>query len=210
MTTATIEKTESLSLVVAKLEEAHDLIRKETGAPRATILVTRNTRNKAGHFTHYTPWTAGEEKFHEILISADWFSKGADFVLDTLIHETAHSINHQAGIHDTTREGYHNKEFKKTVEALGLKADKSQRGGFNQTSLTDEGRARWADALAIVEEAVRLVAINPEQQPKGRNKNLLVAVCECGEKIRLSLKTLEKCAPMCSECESYFAIEGGE
>ena len=37
------EKTENLSVITKALEDAHAIIRKETGAPRATILVTRKT-----------------------------------------------------------------------------------------------------------------------------------------------------------------------
>ena len=211
MATSTIEKTEALSVVVAKLEEAHEIIRKETGAPRATLVIARDTKNKAGHFTQLEAWNNGEQGFHEILISADWFKNGAEFVLDTLIHETAHSINFQSNIKDCTREGYHNKDFKKTAEALGLKAEKSKRGGFNQTSLTPEGKERWAEALSIVEEAIKLVAIPTANKPKGRNKNLGVASCpECGEKIRLSQKSFEKCKPICGECLVDFKMAGTE
>lgn len=211
MNTATIEKTEALSPVVAKLEEAHALIREATGAPRATLLIARDTKNKAGHFTNYQAWKSEGEGFHEILISADWFKNGAEFVLDTLIHETAHSINFQSKIKDCSGEGYHNKDFKKTAEALGLKAEKSKRGGFNQTSLTPEGKERWAEALSIVEEAIKLVAIPTANKPKGRNKNLGVASCpECGEKIRLSQKSFEKCKPICGECLVDFKMAGTE
>lgn len=211
MNTATLEKTEALSPVVAKLEQAHDLIRKETGAPRATLVIARDTKNKAGHFTRFEAWNNGQEGFHEILISADWFKAGAEFILDTLIHETAHSINYQSGIQDCTGEGYHNKEFKKTAEALGLKAEKSKRNGFNQTALTDEGRARWAEALEIVAEAIALVAIPTANKPKGRNKNLGVASCpECGERIRLSQKVFDKCKPICGECLVDFKMAGTE
>lgn len=211
MNTSTIQKAEALSAVVAKLEQAHDLIREATGAPRATLVIARDTKNKAGHFTQYEAWNNGEEGFHEILISADWFKNGAEFVLDTLIHETAHSINFQSKIKDCTREGYHNKDFKKTAEALGLKAEQSKRGGFNQTSLTPEGKERWSEALAIVEEAIALVAIPTANKPKGRNKNLGVAQCpQCGEKIRLSRKAFENCKPICGACVLDFEMADSE
>ena len=205
------EKVESLSTITKALEEAHEIIRKETGAPRATILVTRKTGNTMGHFTNWQPWISGAESFHEIMISANYFPRGARAVLGTLLHETAHSLDLQNGIQGVTGEGYHNKKFKETAEGLGLTITQAPRIGFSNTEVSDDCATRWADALALIEEALLLTADSEEAaKPKGRNKNLLVAQCECGEKIRLSLKTLEKCAPICQDCETEFKTEESE
>jgi hypothetical protein len=207
--TATITKSENLSIITKALEEAHAIIRQETGAPRATILVTRKTGRTMGHFTHYTPWTTGEDKFHEIMVSANYFTRGARAVLGTLLHEVAHSLDLQNGIAGTSGDGYHNKNFKMTAEALGLTITQAPRIGWSVTEVSDACATRWAGALAIIEEALTLTA-GDESTTRGgkggRDKNLKVASCDCGEKIRLSLKTLEKCAPMCSECESFFIV----
>ena len=48
-------KTESLSPITTALEKAHEIIKKDTDAPRATITITRNTKGKKAHFTHYKP-----------------------------------------------------------------------------------------------------------------------------------------------------------
>ena len=202
-TTAT--RTENLSGIVTALESAHASIREKTGAPRATILVTRKTGNVAGHFTPSTPWVAGEEKFHEIMVSANYFTRGARAVLGTLLHETAHSIDNQAGLQGVTGDGYHNKKFKATAEALGLTITQAKGIGWSVTEVSDECASRWIEELALIENALALVA-DTEQAKKGagRNKNLKVASCGCGEKIRLSAKTLEKCAPMCQDCGQEF------
>lgn len=210
MTATLTEKTESLSAITKALEDAHSIIREKTGAPRATILVTRKTGRTMGHFTHYTPWTTGEDKFHEIMISANYFTRGARAVLGTLLHEVAHSLDLQNGIVGVSGDGYHNKNFKMTAEALGLTITQAPRIGFSVTEVSDDCATRWADALALIEEALKLTAENETSTTGGkggRDKNLKVAVCQCGEKIRLSLKTLEKCAPMCSECESPFIVK---
>jgi hypothetical protein len=205
MNTATVTKTENLSGIVTALEQAHALIQEKTGAPRATILVTRKTGNVAGHFTPSTPWKAGEEQFHEIMVSANYFARGARAILGTLLHETAHSLDLQAGIQGVTGDGYHNKKFKATAEALGLTITQAKGIGWSNTEVSDECAERWAEALALIENALALMA-DTEQAGKtrGRNKNLKVAVCRCGEKIRLSAKTLEKCAPMCQNCGGTF------
>jgi len=95
-------KAENLSTLAIALEKAHAIIKEETGAPRATILVTRNLKGRKGHFTHFTPWTAGGDSFHEIAFNLEHFTT-AEELLSTLIHEVAHSLNFQNGIQDTSR-----------------------------------------------------------------------------------------------------------
>jgi hypothetical protein len=159
-----------------------------------------------GHFTHAKIWKAGEEQFHEIMISANYFARGARAVLGTLLHETAHSLDLQAGIQGVTGDGYHNKKFKATAEALGLTITNAQGIGWSVTEVSDECANRWADELALIENALALMADSEAggARTKGRNKNLKVAVCQCGEKIRLSATVLEKCAPICQACDSEF------
>jgi hypothetical protein len=205
MSTATLTKTENLSGIVSALESAHALIQEKTGAPRATILVTRKTGRTMGHFTHAKLWKAGDEAFHEIMISANYFTRGARAVLGTLLHETAHSLDLQAGIQGVTGDGYHNKKFKATAEALGLTITQAQGIGWSVTDVSDECAERWAEALALIENALSLMADSEQAgKTRGRNKNLKVAVCRCGEKIRLSASVLEKCEPICQNCGTRF------
>ena len=205
MNTATLTKTENLSGIVSALEGAHEIIREKTGAPRATILVTRKTGRTMGHFTHAKLWKAGEESFHEIMVSANYFERGARAVLGTLLHEIAHSLDLQAGIQGVTGDGYHNQKFKATAEALGLTITNAKGIGWSVTEVSDECAERWADALTLIENALELMADTEQAgKTKGRNKNLKVAVCKCGEKIRLSATVLEKCAPVCQDCGEEF------
>jgi hypothetical protein len=202
---ATLTKTERLSVIVAALESAHAVIQEKTGAPRATINVARKTGRTMGHFTHAKLWKAGEESFHEIMISANYFERGARAVLGTLLHEVAHSIDLQNGIQGTSGDGYHNQKFKATAESLGLTITQAKGIGWSITEVSDACAERWAEALALIENGLALMA-DAEQAKKtgGRNKNLKVAECRCGEKIRLSASVLEKCAPMCNACGCKF------
>jgi hypothetical protein len=203
--TSTATKSENLSGIVSALELAHEIIREKTGAPRATILVTRKTGRTMGHFTHAKLWKSGEEQFHEIMVSANYFERGARAVLGTLLHEVAHSIDLQSGIRGVSGDGYHNMKFKATAEALGLTITQAKGIGWSVTEVSDDCADRWSEALALIESALSLMA-ESEQGGKsgGRNKNLKVAKCGCGEKIRLSAKTLEKCAPICQNCGVAF------
>jgi hypothetical protein len=206
MSTATATRTENLSGIVRALEEAHASIQGKTGAPRATILVTRKTGRTMGHFTHAKLWKAGEENFHEIMISANYFERGARAILGTLLHETAHSLDLANGIQGVTGDGYHNKKFKATAEALGLTITQAQGIGWSVTDVSDECANRWSEELAIIESALALMADSEAAQGKGkgRNKNLKSARCGCGGVIRLSASVLEKCAPKCDNCGNYF------
>lgn len=200
-------KTENLSGITRALELAHEIIRKETGAPRATILVTRKTGRTMGHFTHAEIWKAGEESFREIMISANYFSRGARAILGTLLHETAHSLDLQAERRGVTGDGYHNKIFKATAESLGLTITNAQGIGWSVTEVSDECAERWSEALALIENALSLMADSESQaKTKGRNKNLLSAECSCGHKIRLSKAVLELARPKCQTCGNEFEV----
>lgn len=206
MTTTT--RTEHLSAITAALEGAHALIREATGAPAATILVTRKTGNVAGHFTNWQPWTDGEQGFHEIMLSAEHLARGPRATLGTLLHETAHSLDLAAGVKGTSGDGYHNKRFKATAESLGLVIKNAPRIGWSTTEVPDECVARWRAAFVLIEDALRLTAQTEATRPKGRNKNLAVAECRCRAKIRLSMTVLENCAPTCQTCGEEFRLRG--
>lgn len=203
MKTATLTKTENLSGIVSALEQAHAMIQEKTGAPRATILVTRKTGRTMGHFTHAKIWKAGDEQFHEIMVSANYFERGARAVLGTLLHETAHSLDLQNGIQGVTGDGYHNKKFKETAEALGLTITQAKGIGWSVTEVSDACAERWAEALALIENALALMA-DSEQAKKGagRNKNLLKAVCKCSS-IRASATVIEN-GVTCNKCGEVF------
>jgi hypothetical protein len=205
MNTETLTKTERLSVAMAALESAHAVIQEKTGAPRATINVARKTGRTMGHFTHAKMWKAGEESFHEIMISANYFERGARAVLGTLLHEVAHSIDLQNGIQGTSGDGYHNQKFKATAESLGLTITQAKGIGWSVTEVSDACAERWAEALALIENGLALMA-DAEQGKKagGRNKNLISARCGCDGVIRLSAKVLEKCAPICKNCGRAF------
>jgi hypothetical protein len=211
MTTATAPKAktatkaEALSTITKALEQAHEIIKAETGAPRATLLVTRDLKGRRGHFTPYTPWQNGGETFSEIAFNLEHFVSAED-LLSTLLHEVAHSLNHMNGIEDCSSNQYHNAKFKTQAEALGLKTEKTKKG-YSSTSLTEFGAKRWAKALKILTAAFDLTAMSTEgaSKPKGRNTNLLKAVCLCDEPltIRASRGVLDS-GIRCDECGARF------
>jgi hypothetical protein len=201
--TSKATKAEALSTLTKALEQAHEIIKTETGAPRATLLVTRDLKGRRGHFTPFTPWQNGGESFNEIAFNLEHFTSPED-LFSTLLHEVAHSLNHANGIEDCSSNQYHNAKFKTQAEALGLKTEKTKKG-YSSTSLTEFGAKRWAKALKIVATAYDLTALGGESaKPKGRNTNLIKAECtDCGNVIRLSRTVIES-GVMCMPCETQF------
>jgi hypothetical protein len=200
-------KAEALSNLTKALESAHEIIKEETGAPRATILVTRALKGRKGHFTHYTPWTNGGESFNEIAFNLEHFTTGEE-LLSTLLHEVAHSLNFANGIKDCSSNQYHNAKFKSQAEALGLKTIEVKGRGHASTELTEFGAKRWAKALAILTKALELTASSVEgsAKPKGRNTNLLKAQCGCGLTIRASRGVIDS-GITCEQCGATFETE---
>jgi len=197
-------KTEALSTITKALEQAHELIKTETGAPRATILVTRDMKGKLAHFTHYQPWEVNGEGFNEIAFTAEMFAKGGEFVLGVLLHEVAHSLNYAEGIKDCSANQYHNAKFKSRAESLGLKTVEIKGKGHAWTEITEFGVKRWAKALKVIQSALEITAISQDKaKPKSRNTNLLKAVCDCENVIRLSRGVLES-GVTCNTCEEIF------
>jgi hypothetical protein len=197
-------KAEALSTLTIALEKAHNIIKEETGAPRATILVTRDLKGRKGHFTHFQPWHANGEAFHEIAFNLEHFTT-AEELLSTLVHEVAHSLNYQNGIQDTSANQYHNAKFKTQAEALGLKTLEIKGKGHASTELTELGAKRWKKALNILRQALELTAIGEgTAKPKGRNTNLLKATCGCEQVIRASRGVIEA-GVICALCQTAFS-----
>ena len=200
--TGKTSKAEALSTITKALEQAHEIIKTETGAPRATLLVTRDLKGRKGHFTPFTPWQNGEESFNEIAFNLEHFTTPAE-LLSTLLHEVAHSLNHANGIEDCSSNQYHNAKFKTQAEALGLKTEQTKKG-YSATTLTELGAKRWKKALTILSNAFDITALGGEQaKPKGRNTNLIKAMCDCENVIRLSRTVLE-IGVTCNQCEEIF------
>jgi hypothetical protein len=201
--TGKASKAEALSTITKALEQAHEIIKTETGAPRATLLVTRDLKGRRGHFTPFTPWQNGEESFSEIAFNLEHFTTPEE-LLSTLLHEVAHSINHANGIEDCSSNQYHNAKFKTQAEALGLKTLEVKGKGHASTELTELGAKRWKKALSILASAFDLVALGGESaKKKGRNTNLIKAMCDCEQIIRASRSVIDA-GVSCDTCGGKF------
>jgi len=214
----------SLAPLVEALQDACnrlvDYVRDTDGGeiPYAVVTVagddSKAGKRKFGHFTTGQAWKVSDEQaFHEIMITGEGLQRGAVATFGTLAHEVAHLVNHVNGVKDTDTNGRHNKKFKATAERLfGLTIEEAGSIGWSQTTVGKDCAKRWADIIEGIEAELLLVRslLGGASKPKGRNKNLLKAVCECGDSIRASAKVIAK-GVTCDECETHYEpVEGGE
>lgn len=159
--------------------------------------------------------------FHEIMVSGENLSRGARAVFGTLAHEATHAINIVAGVRDVDINGRHNRKFADRAEQVfGLTIEQAGYIGWSKTTVSDDCAKRWREAIDIIDRAILATSQHSPARgggftgggftfggggstPKGRNKNLLKAVCDCGGSIRASATVLAK-GVTCDECGGQF------
>jgi len=107
----------------------------------AVITIQSVGRKKAYGWFAQNAWKDKSDKsFHEINISAEYFKRSNDDILETLLHECSHLWNHQHGIDDCTSNQYHKKTFAEAAKRFGLTCEKMGRYGYAKTGLADESK----------------------------------------------------------------------
>lgn len=142
ITTAPVKIDEIGGLLVATLEDAYNAVRRlHPEIPPAVILISSRpptkTRQVWGHFAS-SRWDVQGQKLSEIMIAAEGLKRPPRETLATVVHEATHGLCFARGIKDTSDSGrYHNEDFKRTAEELGLSVDKVPRGGWTVTTIAD-------------------------------------------------------------------------
>lgn len=77
-------------------------------------------------------------KYYEINISAEHLNRGFANNMETLLHEMVHLDNILHGINDCSTKQFHNENFKKGAERVGLIANKVKQYGYAETSCGKE------------------------------------------------------------------------
>jgi hypothetical protein len=224
------------STVVALIEKVWDRIRADhPELPRVVVTTGSGEFVKWGHFRPDS-WKSGDEKLHEFFLASEALAKGSVQVLQTTIHEAAHTLARVRGQKDTSRQNrYHNKVFLALAQELGLEHKASapdSTHGFSFVTLTEATKEKYADLLEELTKELVLTGLLPswlggdeEEDEKGGEKitkpkggedekgkaqtGNLKAVCGCAEPniIRLSRKVLDKGIVRCDECEELFRAE---
>jgi hypothetical protein len=165
---------------------------------------------------------------YEIMISAENLARGGREVFGTVAHEVAHAINIVRGVQDVDMNGRHNKKFKTTAEYFfGLLIEEyapNHWAGWTKTTVPRECAEKWSAQIEKISESIRVASgygrktgtgtgtgggftITGGDEPRGRDKNGLKAVCQCGSIIRTSRRALDK-GITCGGCDAPFIYVG--
>lgn len=210
------------STIVAALEKAWAAIHKQhPDVPAAVMVVASGSQGgkllKLGHFAQGR-WVTKQknvEKMHktrvsEVLVSAEGLEQGGASVMETLLHEAAHGLAATRELKDTSRGSrYHNRVFKGLAEELGLDVEKhSATYGLAKTSMTKETTKRWKTTIQALSKAInRKFRLREMSGTVKAATRMLLAMCECGTKIRLSRAAYEAARITCGACEGDFAVD---
>jgi hypothetical protein len=208
------EQTPTLPILDAIDSLANQLRKMFPEIPQCTIVLGSSGKSKKGmklgHFAAST-WHDENTK-HEILISGEALSRGAERVLATLIHESAHAVAHVHKVQDTSNNGrYHNKRFKLIAEGLGLEfTAQIPTIGWSDGKITDATKQAFSAGLKRLEATLttyRLAPANSSQtpvQPIARNKTKLYIDCECASPVTVSKIWFESAVLFCGNCQTQF------
>lgn len=180
---------------------------------------------KLGHFAANV-WARGGEEgtVHELFVGGEGLMLGAEALMATLLHEATHALAEARGIKDVSRGGrYHNSEFKKLAEEMGIEVIHSKDLGFSETTLPKETAAEYEGAIFDLDLAMTAYRAGLNLQPATTNPGGKVALptpvrkggrtnsnnglslkCECGRRIRVSNSTAELGPIACGVCFTEF------
>lgn len=143
---------------------------------------------------------------HEINMVLEYIDRPIEELLATFVHEVVHLVNAQSNIDDCNRKQYHNDEFRKMAEKLGLVVEKTDKG-WNQTQLSDE---LWALFQELNENGYisfdkltlsKVVDVEKERKPVVRKPIYKYKCPNCGTEVK---STIEDLQARCLSCESDF------
>lgn len=175
--------------------------------PKPAITIQTKGKHMAYGWASIHPIWVGEEKLHELNISAEYTNRPFLDIMGTVIHELVHLNHISKGIQDCSRGGtYHNKNFRAGAEAVGLEVTHHTKYGHAFTKVSEELEATiksWG-----LDETVFNIArmdfaaqptkgtdndneegedgdVNPKTGAKVRKSNSIKYTCpECGAIVR--------------------------
>ncbi|WP_285037887.1 hypothetical protein [Plantibacter sp. ME-Dv--P-095] len=199
--------------LVAAIEAAWRAIQtRHQDVPEVVVTLGSGSARNGMTLGHFAPnrWARGDETVHELFVGGEGLQRGGEAVLGTLIHEAAHGAAQTRGIKDTSRQGrFHNQKFKAIGEEFGLSLEKHDSIGWSLTTVPPATAARYAAEVAMLDAALvayRLVELGGSEGKK-KTSNGVVALCDCGRKIRLSQSVLDLGPIVCGVCDAEFQPE---
>lgn len=144
--------------------------------PEAVISMATGGRASAVELAHFAPrrWRAreGDTVHHEVFVTAESLADGADKVFGYLLHEAVHAANEARGNKDCSASQYHNKEFRKVAQELGLIERegidpdwRKKYGSAGFSVLSEEARATYSEQIAALDAAMHATAGPMSSEP---------------------------------------------
>lgn len=215
----------SVGLIAALARVWTSIRSKHPNVPGVVILAAPGSRDQPrvlGHFAALR-WSAKAKegsRFHEVVVVAEYLSRPAEDVVETLLHEAAHAMNFERGITDCSRSQYHNRHFKTAAEELGLTVQQVPHYGYAETALPPATAERYQSDIQALQTFLihRRRLLEPPTGPgttggidnddglKGPSSRARKATCRCPFIIRVSKKVLASTTIRCESCGQPFAF----
>lgn len=213
--------TPSIAPTIEGLEKLFEIFNKEFfNCALLTPVITlsqKGTKAARGWCTEKKVWAqtggdAASERFYEINICPEFLNQPVEEVCGVLLHEMVHLFNIVNGVLDCTSNGqYHNKHFKENAETHGLRAEKTDRYGYAQTSLKPETvdfiRQLDFSAFALYRNSVKEEPQDSDDTTSAkrvssrRPSSTRTYVCpKCGTRIRATKEVRVRC----DQCKELF------
>ena len=203
------------SIATKCIEEAWTQLRAViSGLPQAVIVLldVAARHHRRGHFAHSTWKARGTSNSHEIGISPALFGDPKQ-LLPTLLHEAAHALNHERGLHDCSGRYYHRKEFRDTCVRLGLNCQfLNTRYGWTLTGWPQDGKIppRYSPIIEHLKTSMPRGS-GMQQAGKARSKPLpktghVRLECRCLRSLYASRAVADRGGISCSICGSDFRL----
>ena len=201
---------ESLQPAIQELERAIQWVAHPTdlaaGHRVVPVIQTRGKRRACAWFAPNRWSTKEGDLCHEITFTAEDLARDVEPIVATAAHEVAHLLAYSQGVSDVSGNQYHNSEFKKRAEALGLRCPLGRvpGRGWAYTEATEELGQRIRDELQPDYQAFQLFRLAFQNRPKSpvkmakwrcacttvRCATALDALCQlCGEPFQKSVKS---------------------
>lgn len=169
-----------------ELNKAFNLIKDKyygVELPKVNILVhTIQRKNVLGYCTVDKVWDISNEKYYEIVLSAENLNRPFEEIITTLMHEMVHLYNLANDVKDTSGTQYHNKRFKNEAEKRGLVIEYAPIIGWSPTTLSEEAK-EWLATIDIDREVFNAVRNTRQAVKKKQPKNYTFTCPQCNEKI---------------------------
>jgi hypothetical protein len=195
----------SIEPALAELERAFVALTPIFGRdmPLPVITIQSQGRRQAFGWFSKDRWARGngngDSKLPEVNICAESLARSVEDTGETLIHEMVHYANALDGIHDCSKNQYHNKRFKARCESVGLICEPHPTRGWATTSLSTELRAR-VQKVAINKEAFSLY--RPDQERQRAPTKMKKWMCGC-----TIIRAAVEVQALCLKCNSEFKLQ---